>query len=64
MPLSPFETMDVCLVDSAKPLLGYRKLTERFVNIGLAPEIPEDLYMLIKKVRKKFRVEIPNHELT
>lgn len=32
------------------PLLGLR-LTERFCcMLGLAPEIPEDLYMLIKKV--------------
>ncbi len=36
----------------AKPLLGH--LTDRviFYMIGLAPEIPEDLYMLIKKVRR------------
>lgn len=33
------------------PLLGHR-LTER--SIGLAPEIPEDLYMLIKKVRYNY----------
>lgn len=26
-------------------------LTDRVIYIGLAPDIPEDLYMLIKKVR-------------
>ena len=31
------------------PLFGHM-LTERFIT-GLAPDIPEDLYMLIKKVR-------------
>lgn len=32
-----------------KPLLGPHRLTERFVITGLAPELPEDLYHLIKK---------------
>jgi hypothetical protein len=30
------------------PLLGHQ--TDREIATGLAPEIPEDLYMLIKKV--------------
>lgn len=26
-------------------------MTDRVIYIGLAPDLPEDLYMLIKKVR-------------
>ncbi len=44
------------------PLLGHR-LTERS-SIGLAPEIPEDLYMLIKKVRTPYTIASIFHMTT